>query len=685
MMRWVLALGVGVWSVLANDTRAEESEPAMPVRQVKVFRSGVAFVQRSGDVDGDVRIELPFTEDQINDVLKSLVVLDLDGGQVGVVGYAPNEPHGRALKSFAIDLSSDPKLAELLHQLRGSEVTIRSSKQTSTIEGRIVGVEENKIVDPKSGEVRSESRLVVKTKSGLQWIDLSDISSVELIDGRLNKEFQQALEVLAMGVDSSRKPVTLDLHGKGRRHVVAAYVVEAPIWKTSYRLVLDVEDKPLFQGWATVDNTTDEDWNDVSLSLVSGRPISFVQDMYTPLYVPRPVVHPELYASLMPREHDRGRAIDNRAFQMQRADRSAGLAPPPPPAAESARSEGVYSMKSSMDDFSGSMADSVQAMATGADAGELFEYTIGLPVTLARQRSAMLPIVQSHVTAKKMSVFNQSVHAKHPMNVVKLKNTTGLNLLQGPLTIFDGKTYAGDGRLPDLSTGEERFVSYALDLERELTIDGGSDSRKLISVRLAKGVLISEHKQRRTFKYVVDNKDDDKREVVIEHPRHAPWKIVDTVAPEEETGELYRFVVQLSGSGTETLVVTEEWIQSQQFSLASMDENAMQVFLRSDVMSKSAQEALKHVVGLRNGLTRLERDIKDRENEIRTIDQEQSRLRKNMEAVPRESDIFARYMQKLSDQETRIEELRQELSGLQGREKFTRETLEAFIAGLDLK
>ena len=146
--------------------------------------------------------------------------------------------------------------------------------------------------------------LNLKTATGLRSIPLHAIVEFRLLDEKLDKEFQDALAVLATAHTNDKKAVTLNFTGKGRRTVRVGYIQESPVWKTSYRLVLDDKDTPLLQGWAIVENTTEHDWKDVTVTLVSGRPISFIMDLYEPLYVNRPSVVPELFASLTSRTYD---------------------------------------------------------------------------------------------------------------------------------------------------------------------------------------------------------------------------------------------------------------------------------------------------------------------------------------------------------------------------------------------
>ena len=135
---------------------------------------------------------------------------------------------------------------------------------------------------------------------GMRSLKMPEVQRVRFLNAVMDSEFRKALETLALSHDTQKKTVSINFEGEGRRDVRVGYVVENPVWKTSYRLVLDPEKKPFLQGWAVVENPTDEDWKDVHMVLVSGRPISFRMDLYEPLYVPRPLVEPELFASLRP-------------------------------------------------------------------------------------------------------------------------------------------------------------------------------------------------------------------------------------------------------------------------------------------------------------------------------------------------------------------------------------------------
>jgi hypothetical protein len=288
----------------------ETSQPAakgaqLPIAQVILYSSGVGYFQREGTVEGDARVDLSFPVADVNDLLKSMVLRDRDGGHVAAVSYDSSAPLERTLQSFAINLTRNPSLAMILDQSRGEKVEVALSAagtgQPATLTGTVVGVENPKQKAGKDAVV-DVAVLNLWCADGLRGVKLGDVQRVRFLNPVIDSEFRKALEALALSHDAQKKAVSLSFEGEGKRRVSVGYVVDNPIWKTSYRLVLGQakEDKPYLQGWAVVENPSDEDWRGVRLALVSGRPISFRMDLYTPLYVPRPLVEPELFASLRP-------------------------------------------------------------------------------------------------------------------------------------------------------------------------------------------------------------------------------------------------------------------------------------------------------------------------------------------------------------------------------------------------
>src|SRR4051812_46825896 len=263
---------------------ADATRTAVPVKRVVLFSSGVGYFEHDGTVRGNGTAELRFKTDQINDVLKSLVLQDRDGGRATTVTYPSQAPLTKTLRSFQVDITQNPTLDQLLNQLRGARITVDIG--TEKLSGTILGVE-SRSKSAGAGEPIAVPTLTILTGGSIRAVELPSVNSLTLDDPQLQDELTKALSALAQARDQDKKPVTIDFAGSGDRRVRIGYVVEAPVWKTSYRLLLG-EKRQQLQGWAIVENQTESDWSDVSLSLVSGRPISFIMDLYQPLYATRP-------------------------------------------------------------------------------------------------------------------------------------------------------------------------------------------------------------------------------------------------------------------------------------------------------------------------------------------------------------------------------------------------------------
>ncbi len=276
----------------------------LPIKQVVLFNSGVGYFHRTGMVEGDARVDLQFQAGDINDLIKSLVIEDTKG-KVLPLRYDSQEPIEQTLRSFAINLSTNPSFGQILNQTRGEKVELTTISNNAglpgTLTGTIIGMESANRLPSATATASVDMELVnLMCAEGLRSVPLNQIQRLRFLNPIIENELRRALEVVAGGHDSQKKSVKLGFRGEGKREVKVGYVSENPIWKTSYRIVLDKDGKTKLLGWANVENTSDEDWHDIKLTLVSSRPISFQMDLYPPLFIPRPTVEPELFASLRP-------------------------------------------------------------------------------------------------------------------------------------------------------------------------------------------------------------------------------------------------------------------------------------------------------------------------------------------------------------------------------------------------
>lgn len=654
----------------------------VPVRQVTLFSSGVGFFEHSGTIRGSGSTELRFKTGQINDILKSLVLQDEGGGKIGVVTYPSQDPLDKTLRSFAIDLSGNPALFQLLNQLRGARATV--DFQTENVSGTILGVEtrDKTIVGETPPMIFKTYLLNLVTAGGIHSIPLEDIRNIQLEDKQLQAELDKALEALAQARDQEKKPVTINFSGEGERKVRIGYVIETPIWKTSYRLVLGEDKKGKMQGWAIVENQTDSDWNNIMLSLVSGRPISFIQDLYQPLYIQRPTVEPELYSSLKPQTYTAGIAEEAKMPMasatpvMRKAQRLGREQMAMDGAAFGEPEEAVPGPP--MD-----VTSSIASAAAAAEVGELFQYSIG-SVTLPRQRSAMLPILNDDVGAERVSIYNRNVMATHPLNGVRLDNSTGKHFLQGPVTVFDEGGYAGDARINDVPPGQTRLLSYGIDLQVFVNADKNKQDESVVSARIVKGVLELTRKREFSQEYAAENKSDRGKVLVIEHPFRPGWKLTGETQPVETTDTLYRFQTEIAAGKKASLTVSEENVRSQSIAILPIDIGQLQIYARTGSIPADVKAALGKAIEMKRAMAETEEQINIRQNQISEITEEQKRIRENMRTVAQNSEYGTRLLKKLNDQETRIEGQQGEIEDLRKKLDTQRQELENYLSTLNV-
>jgi hypothetical protein len=689
-----------------------ELKPAvtLPLTRVVMFSSGVAHYARSAEIEGDARIDLTFPEQDINDLIKSMVLQDFsEKGRVSAVTYDSHEPIDRTLKSFAINLNGNPTFAQILVQARGEKVEVALQQnavgQPGTLSGSIIGVERQRQAT-KDGAVEVEM-LNLWCAEGARSVKLSEVQRLRFQNPVIENEFRRALETLAQSHDSQKKAVSLNFSGEGKHKVQVSYVTEAPIWKTSYRLVLDKKEKPYLQGWAVVENPTDEDWAGVEMALVSGRPISFRMDLYNPLFVERPLVEPELFASLRPPTYSGAMNRNGeREVAKEELEKAAERDSDKPGKDMAGGRRGATMDRKAMAAFGrdgeGKEARQLHAqqlkenlaqrmdlaaagsVATASQLGDYFQYVIDQPVSLGRQKSALLPIINKDVDAARVSIYNPNVQAKHPLLGLKFKNSTGMNLSQGPITVFEGSTYAGDTRVLDLQPNEERLVSYAIDLGTEVSVKNGRNTSRIVKVKAVKGIVSTETLIREEQVYDISNRSDSDRVLLIEHANRKGqgFKFVGDNKPTEEAADVFRFQVSALAKMDLSYTVVEERTQGANYALTNNNDNQIRFFLSLNETSPALKQKLTEALGMKKAWDDVRRDIDQANQRIVTITKDQDRLRQNLRESPKDSDLYKRYLTKLEEQEKEMDGVHAKLKELQEQEHKSRVGYENYLSNL---
>ncbi len=685
-----VGVGVGVDALFAAGEAKQDLKPAvsLPITRVVLFNSGVGYFSRSGEVEGDARVDLTFPESDINDLLKSMVLEDFGKGRIAAVSYDSREPIARTLSSFAINLNNNPTFSGIVSQMRGERIEVAvsatASNQPGKLTGTIVGIEHVKV--PAGATTVDAEVLNMWCAEGMRSVKFSDIQTLRFSNPVIESEFRRALDVLALSHDSQKKAVSLHFAGEGKRRVQVGYVVEAPIWKTSYRLIMDEKEKPYLQGWAMVENPTDEDWGGVKMALVSGRPISFKMDLYNPLYINRPTVEPELFASLRPVTYS-GSFKSNQALAGKPGDfapTALAAAPMAPggfggggglgggrPAADGKMKLAEAQDKAPEADrkrYAGDVGrelagristNTVGNAATAGSLGDFFQYVIDHPVSLARQKSALLPIVGKEIEGSRVSIYNPNVQSKHPLLGLRFKNTSGAHLNQGPITVFEGSVYAGDTRVLDVQPNEERLLSYAIDQGTEVDPKAGPGAQKITSVKAVKGIVTTITKVSDEKTYKIINRSQTDRTLLIEHPNRTAqqFKIVSEQKPVEDTPEVYRFQTPVKAGETKSFTVKEERDVTSSITLTNSDDNNIRYFISLSESSPALREKLQAALGMKGEWDGVRRELAQVVADLQRLNLDQDRIRKNLRETPKEAEVYTTYLKKLADQEKEIDGL----------------------------
>ncbi|HEY0076367.1 MAG TPA: hypothetical protein VGB77_19875 [Abditibacteriaceae bacterium] len=677
---------------------------ALPLRDVVLFSSGVGYFGRNGSVGSNTGVLLSFRSEQINDILKSLVVLDPQG-KVRPITYTTKDALGRRLRGVGQTLNNRTSLGQLLRQFQGARVRVTS--RAGTFEGRIISVSERGVKIKEETVIKEFLNLM--TAKGLASVALDEVTSLQLLDERLDNELRSSLELLAGSLDNQRQSVQINFGEGAPREVRVGYLQETPVWKTSYRLVLDKTGAPYLQGWGIVENTTDEDWQNVNLSLVSGRPISFIQDLYQPLYVPRPVVAPQVIGSPLPQTYgetlesqdnreQRVTALENRkipnapatpASGMMGAQGLAGAPGPQGPAGPM----GAFGGEGLMADASGRRRESglsaaqlgnIQAQAQGETRGELFEYAIAQPVTLPRQQAAMVPIIGQAIEGERLSIYDPNAGQRALLGL-RLKNSTGLHLAGGPVTVFREGIYAGDAQFTNLQPGEERLISYAVDLDLVTDRKQPGYRRETVSFSASSGVLVISHREFREMTYTLRNKSSEAKTVLIQQPIEANFTLVEPKEAFEKTAQHYRFKQEvLAGKTVEFKTVFERPI-SETLALLNINLDMLVSYASNNRVSAPLRTALEDLITRRRKITDIQAQLARIEREIKDIDAEQDRIRRNMDRLDRNSELYKQYVAKLTEQEKKVNELAEQRAKLRDAEEVTQKELRDFVDALDVE
>lgn len=676
----------------------------LPVKRAVLYKTGVGYFEHLGNVTGPQQVSIQFTEAQLNDVLKSLTVLDLNGGRIAGVNYASAAPIERRIAELRLPPAGKAGLTEFLNSLRGARMEVRGG--TGAVTGRLLSIERK--TRSGGGTTLEVDHLSLVTDSGeIKTAELTPNFGVKLLDRGTSARVGRYMDLVAEAREADARRMIVSTAGGGTRQVFVSYISEVPVWKSTYRLVMPSKPgaKPLIQGWAIVDNTAGEDWTNIELSLAAGAPQSFVQHLSQPHYSRRPVVRlPEMLSSV-PQEHeatlDTGSgsgasgvlAVEGRAPEMQTenasidvsAGRSLGTGsrlgrtgkpggiPPPPPLPQRP---------------SGAIEEArvrTEVRTTARELGDLFEYKIQDPVTIPKGQSALVPILQSQFDMERITVWTPSRPDSRPERGLWLRNTTGLTLDGGTFNVTDGEAFAGEGIFEAIRPGERRIVTYAADLALAASSREETQTQRVSRAALVKGTLTLTNEVREKRIYTLRNEDTQPRNVIIEHPVRSGWTARGSIKPEETSRGWHRYRLTVQPKQTASLEVEEARPKSTTYAIHDVTDTLLVALVSTGAVDKQIEASLRLVIEKKNAVADLEAKEEVLQKESQDIFDDQARLRENIKslgATPDARDLVQRYTSRLNQQEDRLEVIKKESAVLAQRKEAAGEELQAVIGHL---
>lgn len=660
-MRNVLSLFAFLWMIVGIGMGSALAADDLALKRVLLSTGGVGYFEYEAKVDGNAELSLNVRLDQVDDVLKSVVVYD-DKGQTGSISLPGKTPLREIFREVPFGQNALQSPVALLSALRGAEVEVVGAR---ALKGRIISVRPERTTLPDGKGVVTRHRLSLMTAQGVRQLILEDTDLLKFSDPNLQKDIDRVLAALAEVGERDRRSLRVSLSGEGQRTVRVAYVVEAPLWKTSYRLTMPKD--PLateadLQGWAVVENLSGEDWSGVELTIVSGNPVTFRQALYDAYYVDRTQVPIEVLGRIIPRtdsgsvETERVAALDEAPRKAkQRARRKTATARP---------SGGIMGMMSSTRAAPAAPPAPARSQVMASASSEATSYVIfrhPQPVTLSNGHSLSIPIVSRSLKAERVAFYQPGTHATHPLAAIGLRNDSSTALPPGILTLYERGdeariAYVGDATMKTLPAGEKRLLSYALDQKTRIDRESRGRKDRIATSRIAGGNLVLKVSQRQETIYRIKAPTNEARRVVIEHRRSPGWDLTEPKADGVElTSSHYRLVRKVKAGETETMRVLLERTITQRYLLTSLTRNQIKLYVSGRDLPEAQRDAIamlsKKLVAIEDAETK----VAETEQVIADLIENQGRLRENLASVPKDSDLFQRYLNRMQSDENAIE------------------------------
>ena len=622
-------------------------EKSLPIKRITLYKHGLGFFERRGSHFGE-QLRLEFPRKAMDDVLKSLTVLDRIGTVRGVEFATPADRNPNAARHVT-ELSNERGLTDAISALRGQQIRLVTA--ASTLEGTLLGVE------LEEEHHLERARISLEHDGRISIIKLESLEHLEVLDATAKGDLQFSLQSAKRDEDRSSAIVRLS---PGDHDLSVQYIAAAPAWRVSYRLIsesMNAEDpnaRAIFlQGWGVFDNTLEEDLENVELSLMAGMPVSFRYALFEPRTPERPLVEDEERTVGAPI------AFAGGATMMADMEVPAMMRTAAPMGRTRSKAETAPKM-------SAQMMQSTQTISSGEERGALFAYRIDQPVSVARGQSGMVPIVAGKLEGKRELLYNPSKHPRNPVASLRFKNTTGLTLERGPVTVLEECEYAGEAMLEFSPTGSELIVAFAIELGVNISEQSQFETR-LQKLGITGTYLQIQEYSIRCTTYELENQTEKAVTITLEHDRWQGSEIFDTPDVVSETLEFARWNVPLESRTRKQFEIRERMMQTRFEEVRNLNGAQLQTYLEHKFLDKQTHAALENILTQYLSINTINQNLSKLEQERSRIATRQGQIQANLVSLGREAEegkLRARLVNELGTLEDRLQAMQNEEDGM---------------------
>mgnify|MGYP003630961042 CR=1 FL=1 len=644
----VAALGVALLASCGASTSQgfskSDSQAQLPVTRVVLYQNGIGYFERKGKLKGNM-LTLQIRPSQINDLLKSLTVIDRSKGRAMSVSLPLEKTSAQILSELPEQVRGAGGLLDVLRVFRGARVTVDGTEGSAS--GRVVGVESMQIT--QNDNVLNDWRLTLKTKGGsLKVYPVSAITNISMRDRTLALGLDQSLDVSLN--EGNWKPISLSvrLEGDSTHDLRVSYIVEMPLWKPAYRIVVGDDGEPLLQGWAVVDNVSGEDWNNVQLSLVAGTPMSFIYDLHSPQFMKRVDLTPRNRGTAMAPVIERSGVTSpdsakdslQRSYANKRSSASSGA--PARPSPKSAAPRGDYAddemeeiMQEDDYDMTSELETQVASSAGGENVGALFRYDLASPVTVPDRSSTLVSIINERVAGKEVVYFRpelmRGASQVSPYRAVMFENNTNFSLEKGPVSIFAGGTFVGEAFLDRMEQGSTTFLTYSIDGKVVMAPTSRNSQEGMRLLKIIDGMIVSEVLEVSSSIYKVDNRHDEDVVAYIKTAKRSGWKLRNQPAGTVELPDSFVVPVTVGKTGSKELKI--DWVKPVVRRVAidtSLSTNVLKLYLASGNAPANVKKSIDQILTLKQRISDIDEDHARHQKQHREASHDQDRVRANL-------------------------------------------------------